>query len=111
MSGAGIKGFSTSGEMYLITFVLLAPVPKAEQTVKVTLTSPRDRQIDLSGRFCKECGTKAADEMVKNCRQCGSVLPAATRYCAQCKVILLSISTILFSNSFVLLYLFIYLLI
>jgi hypothetical protein len=80
MSGAGIKGFSTTGEMYVITFVLLAPIQKSDQPMKITLTSPRDRPIDTSGRFCKECGTKASSEVDKSCRVCGTVLPAATRY-------------------------------
>lgn len=79
MAGAGIKGFSTTGEMYMITFVLLAPVQKSDQPMKITLTSPRDRPIDTSGRFCKECGTKSPNDIDKNCHVCGSTLPVATR--------------------------------
>jgi ribosomal protein L37E len=41
----------------------------------VSLTSPRDRKIDSSGRFCKECGAKAVNDTAKNCGTCGTTFP------------------------------------
>lgn len=52
MLSAGIKGFASS-EIYAVTFVLAAPIEKGGSQIKVTMTSPRDRKIDTTGRFCK----------------------------------------------------------
>jgi hypothetical protein len=80
MSSSGIKGFSTSGELYSIIFVLNTPIEKSQQqTMKVSLTSPRDRPVDTSGRFCKECGVKSTSDIAKNCSVCGTILPTLTR--------------------------------
>jgi ribosomal protein L37E len=96
MLGSGIKGFSSSGEEYSLTFIMKNAIAAAKTpsvgmflfcfvvrchfvfTRLVSLTSPRNNKVDTSGKFCKECGAKANNEEQKACRTCGTAFPVVT---------------------------------
>lgn len=45
----------------------------------VKMTTPSNRVIDTTGKFCKECGTKARDEKAPVCHVCGTAFPVVAK--------------------------------